>query len=312
MAFKSNQRRNKADPTGEARQRRKGTAELNRRINAAARLIAAEVRAIPRTSRTVKPLKVNQVVYDWAVDPLLLEQGIHDAVNSNLETSSETKPTSFYWDEIIEQPYRKGTLETARDNEGLAEELGLAILLLELETVTTGFRYIQRLQTVQGVNYGLIKSMSSNIATDFFTTLRLGMEAGESPSEIMKRIRESARRARRGVRGAKQFAETEINKALNDAKIDLTEQIEQDTGQSMALLHISALIPTTRPHHAARHGKTYTPQAQRIWWNEGQNRRNCHCTVRSVQVDDDGVPTVPTKLRRQLAVERKDFLEVHD
>ena len=53
-------------------------------------------------------------------------------------------------------------------------------------------------------------------------------------------------------------------------------------------MHISALLPTTRSWHADRHGNVYTPEQQRRWWDEGANRINCHCSVRSVRVDKKG------------------------
>jgi len=70
-------------------------------------------------------------------------------------------------------------------------------------------------------------------------------------------------------------------------------------------VHISAFIPTTRPHHGRRHGKVSTPEQQNAWWAKGANRINCHCSVRTVLLEDDGAPK-DTKFIRKLVRQRKD------
>lgn len=58
-------------------------------------------------------------------------------------------------------------------------------------------------------------------------------------------------------------------------------------------LHISALSPTTRKSHAARHGQLYTEQEVRDFWADPANVEGCECYVTEVQVDEKGTPFVP-------------------
>ena len=84
------------------------------------------------------------------------------------------------------------------------------------------------------------------------------------------------------------IADTEINKAYNDTRLNAVELAAERTGLRAGVLHISALLPTTRDNHAARHGLVYTPQEQMQWWNTGSNRINCKCSTESVLVDNEG------------------------
>lgn len=54
------------------------------------------------------------------------------------------------------------------------------------------------------------------------------------------------------------------------------------------LLWESALLPTTRPWHASRHGKTYTETEVEEFYQRDGNIYNCHCTVVPVITTKDG------------------------
>lgn len=71
-----------------------------------------------------------------------------------------------------------------------------------------------------------------------------------------------------------------INQSLNSSIMLATEAMAKVVGKTPMVEHLSALLPTTRPHHAARHGKIYTVQDQRNWWADGANRINCYCVAK--------------------------------
>jgi len=58
--------------------------------------------------------------------------------------------------------------------------------------------------------------------------------------------------------------------------MDEAEQTTADLGFRVMMLHLSALSPTTRASHAARHGKLYTVQDVRIWYTQNANPINCY------------------------------------
>jgi uncharacterized protein with gpF-like domain len=56
-------------------------------------------------------------------------------------------------------------------------------------------------------------------------------------------------------------------------------------GFEVAVMHISALSSTTRPEHARRMGKVFTPAQQNAWWDTGSNRINCQCSITDILRD---------------------------
>jgi hypothetical protein len=103
-----------------------------------------------------------------------------------------------------------------------------------------------------------------------------------------------------------EYTETEINKAYNDAKLDATRLLSDRTGLRAAVIHISALTPTTRATHADRHGNAYTVGDQQQWWSEGSNRINCKCSTQSVLIDSKG-NVMQGELQEEIKEERSFF-----
>ena len=107
----------KADPTGQAKNRKKGTITLSRRLTKAEREIKALFRAIPRI-RKRKAVIVNAestTFYEYAisdVETIQLQESIEFILNNELlETQTGSMPANWYWKDNIEQPYRQGTAE---------------------------------------------------------------------------------------------------------------------------------------------------------------------------------------------------------
>ena len=65
---------------------------------------------------------------------------------------------------------------------------------------------------------------------------------------------------------------------------------ERDLGLQSREMHISALLPTTRETHRARHGTLHTVQEQKDWWSQNGSRINCRCSTITVLVDAAGQP----------------------
>ena len=145
--------------------------------------------------------------------------------------------------------------------------------------------YRKALNAAKVQNFGTIKTLSEDTANKVIRVLNTGMAAGKTPTVITNEITERFDVSRSN---AKRISETEINKAFTDAKMEATT-IAGDLSQTRsAVRHISALTPTTRPSHAARHRLIFTVEDQEIWWSEGVNRINCKCSVESVLLDRRG------------------------
>jgi SPP1 gp7 family putative phage head morphogenesis protein len=310
-------KKTKHDPTGQAVNRRKGTRRLRNRLTLAERQIKALFRAVPRTRRQETVLVNAPVipVYDYQITASELEElerRIRAVINDELlETQFNRMPPNWWWQDVIEVPYREGVAdEVVEFNRLVTAELvrlraerGLSTQTLDLSQVLTSSEYLDALDNVYVRNFGTIRTLSDRTADQVIQQLNDGISAGNTPTEIASAISERFDVSRSS---AQRTADTEINRAYNDARLDATEVAAQQTGLRAGVLHLSALIPTTRSAHAARHGNAYTVAQQRQWWNSDVNRINCHCSTRSVLIDRQG-RVIDVELQEELRAEREFF-----
>ncbi|ORM55971.1 phage head morphogenesis protein [Pantoea conspicua] len=104
---------------------------------------------------------------------------------------------------------------------------------------------------------------------------------------------------------AKNMAQTEQVGALRKAQLQEVDWSRERLGLNTAVLWLSALKPTTRSWHAARHGKTYTTEEVEAFYAVNGNRYHCYCANIPVILDEDGKVVNPglvdklTKERQQ-------------
>jgi len=272
------------------------------------------VRGLSATRRTVTPL-TNQVtvVYDYQITPAelsMLEAQIRTIINTQLETEGQSPPPDWFWFKQIEPPYRQGTMEEVnRINQLIAAAIIAGqikdpfIQQVPIEQVLQSREYSETIRRLTVTNYGTIKSLSERTSSQVIQQINSGISAGNSPADIAKAVSE---RFDVSQSNAKRIADTEINRAYNDAKLDAGRLIEKRTGQRTGVLHISALLPTTRDDHADRHGKSYTTEDQFKWWETGANRINCKCSTSTVLIDGKG-DVIETEDQETLRAEREFF-----
>ncbi|MGW9997854.1 MULTISPECIES: phage minor head protein [Pantoea] len=105
---------------------------------------------------------------------------------------------------------------------------------------------------------------------------------------------------------AKSMAQTEQVGALRQAQWQETDWSRERLGLNTALLWLSALKPTTRSWHAARHGRTYITEEVQAFYAINGNRYNCYCSQIPVILDDKG-EVVNTGMLNKLADERNNW-----
>jgi SPP1 gp7 family putative phage head morphogenesis protein len=307
----------KQDPTGQARTRLKATRALESQVRQAKAEILILFRGIPRTVKSVKKItnaKSTQV-YDYQITEQQFEQLDQSARNaiSNifLETIGESMPYGWTYKKYVELAHRQGTVEETRDFNELVAAAALAGLRIggiaprevSVESVLLSDRYTKRLVTAEVTSYQNIKTMSQRTASQVVQTINSGVQAGRSPGYIAKEI---SKRFKVAETSARRIAETTINEAYTNAKMAMSLDLAESTGLRTAVMHISALMATTREHHAARHGNVYSVADQTQWWGEGANRINCHCTVNTVLVNSSG-KVVNRELQKEIKAERAFF-----
>lgn len=290
------------DPTGQGRNR----ANLNKKIKVSLANAQVEIikrfNAIPRNANTESNLSLNQdtfTTYDYDFSPEQQEQLESEILAILifwlLQDQFTNKPINFYSDTNVEESYRAGTLETVRDLNSelskIAVLTGISIAILaslpksfDVETVLFSQKYLDTVSGYQNDMFYLLKGLSEKTSSQVFERISSGIKANKTPRDIIKDIRK-----RFGVSesSAKRIVQTETNRINNNSRTDTIDFINANTTMKAVGRHISALLATTRPHHAARHKKLYTTSQQNRWWEQGSNRINCYCSFSIVLLDKD-------------------------
>lgn len=286
-----------ADPTNQARNRNRTDKKLKVRLTNAEKGVKRIMRAIPRKSRSKTSIRNNAKIFEYDYDPELLAQFIQREIDRNLETEREALHPNHWYSEEIERPYRAGTVEEVNHFDKLVSAALIGGLLFQkvkrffapqvptVQQVLASEPYRTALNRIQVDNYRRLKGLSDKTSNQVYDRINALLESGASPRGIAEDISARFNIARSD---AKRISATEVNQAYNNAKLNATQILEEETGLRAGVIHISALLPTTRGHHAARHSKTYTVEDQQAWWAEGSNKINCHCSVESVLVDSKG------------------------
>lgn len=305
------------DPTGQGVNRRKSKKRLQNRLEKAKREIKALFREIPKRRRTqVKIVNQDQVIYDYDLTPEqreIFEAEVRRILDEDLETQGDRVPPEWFWKQDVELPYRQGTTEElVQFNQMISAAVVAGVLVRGLppqrvapELVLFSQPYLEALNNAYVSNYSVIKTLSSRTASQVIQTVNLGIQAGNTPTDIAVAING---RFDVAVSSAERIARTEVNKAYNDARMNAVEIAADQSGLRAGVLHISALTPTTRDTHAARHGLAYTTAQQMEWWNTGSNRINCLCTTRSVLIDNNG-KVVQKEEQEDIREEGKQFFK---
>lgn len=144
---------------------------------------------------------------------------------------------------------------------------------------------------------GISDTARADLANVIADSIGRGINPRETASIVSKRLDVSMSKA-------KTIAQTEQVGALRQAQRNETDWAKDRLGLNTAILWISALKPTTRSWHRARHGKTYTTEEVANFYSQGGNSYNCYCANVPCLLDDDG-KLFNEGLSDKLAAERK-------
>ena len=158
-----------------------------------------------------------------------------------------------------------------------AESVNLAGMFDEyqrtIDTIIHEQGYQYRVGLVRARVFEEMAGFSGDLGTDLARVLTDGMQNGQGPLDVARAIRGrfDVSRSR-----AERIARTEILMANRRGKWDESDEAKKRLGLQTKMLHLSALSPTTRHWHAARHGETFTTDEVREWYAEGSNSINCY------------------------------------
>jgi len=144
---------------------------------------------------------------------------------------------------------------------------------------------------------GISDAVRADLANVIADAIGRGINPRETASIISKRLDVSMGKA-------KTIAQTEQVGTLRQAQWNETDWAADRLGLNTGLLWLSALKPTTREWHRARHGKVFTTEEVRDFYAENGNRYNCYCAQVPALIDDNG-KLFNEGLSDKLAAERK-------
>jgi hypothetical protein len=173
-----------------------------------------------------------------------------------------------------------------------------------LQTIMFSDPYRNRVGIAQTKSYEHWSGQSAQIRAELSQIIGSAVADGRPPREVKALIRD---RLDVSESKARQMAQTDITDSLRQARWAEAEQATEQFGLDIRLLHTSALLPTTRRTHSARHGKVYTSQEVRDWYAKDGNRFSCHCSQTECLVDASGKPILTDGLKKKMAQELKDW-----
>ncbi|MDF3842743.1 phage minor head protein [Pseudomonas citronellolis] len=228
--------------------------------------------------------------YVFNLDSTLLNvmfSGLDSMVDSILLEGGEDK--LWFFESYVSVAYQRGT---AQQFANLGQQSPVYHAGQQsLRDILMSEPYRRRIALVRAREFEEMKGLSGTTKNTLNRVLAEGIARGKNPREIAKDISSSVT-SLDDVR-ARRIARTEIPTALRRARMDETDDAQERYGIRTMEMHISALSPTTRRTHAARHATLHTTEEQRDWWAEDANSINCKCSTVSVMVDDNGKPLVP-------------------
>lgn len=290
--------RNREDPTGQNKRLAGAEAQIKARLREIRKQVMPLVETMPRRKVTLwSPLVTNAEAarYEYLVDSQYLANMFNemDAVVDQQLTGPNWRSDTWVNVDYVIPAYQQGTALAVASLS--TRTMRYYETRRELADVVLSEPYRARVALVRGRVFERMKALSAETKADLRMVLAESIQMGLGPADIAARLTQQLGiEATRALR----IARTEINNALRTARLDEAEATAKALGMRVMMLHISALSPTTRVTHWARHGRLYTIEECREWWATSPNSINCKCSVTEVFVDEDGNPLDPTVVER--------------
>jgi SPP1 gp7 family putative phage head morphogenesis protein len=247
-------------------------------------------------------IDINQErIYEYQLDPAQIANTAAFIQELLTQFVLENRQPDWFMQQQVELAYELGTAEEVANLRTIAP----TEYARTVQGVLASPAYQRRIQFTFARVFEEMQGFVEETRRDLARTLADGIAAGDNPITVSRRIRD-----RIGVANsrAQRIARTEINMAHRRARWDEDQDAQQNLGIMTMLMHLSALSPTTRKTHARRHGRLFTVQENRQWYNEDANAINCKCSQVSVLVDEEGEPRSP-KFVAKVEKQGEDFFD---
>lgn len=293
--------RSKTDPVGASRILNKALKEIDARYKGAETEIIAAFNAIPVYAlNSVTAINEVEVAYGLtAADRMALSETTQRILDKWLIDGKS--PDDFFYATFDAQAVAAGTA-TAYTN--IATVSATYAAAESLSRIIHSQPYQNAISTAQFKSYEHWVGLAAQTKADLMQVITQAVADGKNPKSVVTDISD-----RLGVSRSKarQYAQTDITDTLRQTTMNEDARVQKEYGIKTALLHTSALLPTTRPTHAARSGKVYTRAQVEEFYSQMKNKANCHCSVTTVLLDDNGKPILTKNITDKMAEERKQW-----
>lgn len=287
----------KADRTGTKGILRRAVAEIRRRFASLERDVLAIFAAIPilggndaTMPRTVYMLQPEQL----AALSAELQRAVDRWISSGRDPAQ-----LFWWSPFEAEAYQLGTAQSVLNLTGLSASYAAS---RTLQDAIFSEPYRTRLAAAQTASMDHWTGLGAQARADLSSVIGRAVVDGKNPRAVRAEIAEALGVSKARALG---YAQTDITGALREARAAEADFASEQLGISLGLLWTSALKPTTRQTHAARHGKVFTTAEVREFYGKDGNRYRCHCSTTEALLDDEGAPILSPSLRRTMARERE-------
>ena len=287
--------RNKADPVGMGQE----IAKSFKRIDQIFKQIKVEVRQLLDTSLAPQ-FKTNALGEITSTDLAELLETIQRILDRNLLSGAEDGG-QLWIDTFIDTATKKGTQSAVTDltlqSETYRNSRNLGSILFNPQ-------YMKTLSIAHTANYATWKGVSAAVRKELAEIITEAIFNGDNVKVTARNIKE---RLNVSNRRAKLIAQTEQLAAYRRAEWAEAEEARKELGLNTKLLHFSALKPTTRLTHAARHGRYFDVDEVKEWYSKDGNRFNCYCKQSVIVLNKDGKSDIEPLLK-SLSDERGNWV----
>lgn len=314
MNIKSILPRSKQYPTGQNPRIKAFYGELRRRLR-------KSYKAAAEYARNLKPqiVQLNATGYQYQLDPLLMSQinsYIEALLNEIIYGNAQGEWSAGWWaNAYASGAYQQAAEQVAAQTQLLAADAGVtqelpSLQYLRAEAVVMEPGFQRRLGGVYARLFEDMKGFTDVDKRNMAGIITRGMAAGQSPRVI---AREMEKKGLEQDWRCLRIASTEVNQAYRQGSWDETDAVNDevfgDSDYMMKVMHISALLPTTRRDHAARHGTICTPAEEREWFatKATGGQIQCHCTTVDILVNRKTGKPMNTKLRDILLKQKSEW-----
>lgn len=293
------------DRTGTAGIVRRAAAAIRRRYAGLLRDVRAIVAGIP-VYRANEDRRSTPVLYSMTPDQLRrIAEELDAAIKRWLMSDASAGEWLFWWDAFEAEAMRLGTAQSSANLAALSPVYAAARPLV---SALYSEAYINRLAAAKFKSYEHWAGTAASVRAELAGLIGQAVVEGKNPVDAARDIAE-----RLGVSRSRalNWAQTDITDALRQARWAESEAAEAELGIKTGLLWTSALIPTTRPHHAARNGRVYGVEEVKTFYAQGGNKYRCRCAQTEALLDADGQPILTDFLKTAMAKEKAAWQKQH-